>query len=240
MPRKTPQAAVPDPTPPPIEPAEKPATKARRLAQAEEQVEGALERMKERAKKQVDGVVSTLSPNERTFLINYLAGETRTEAARLAGYAHPGKQGSRLANSEKIRAAVDEILTAQEMPKRKVVAILSQQAEAAYAPYLRAERGRVTIDLEGLINDGLGHLIKGVKETQWGQAVEFYDAQTALVQMGRYHGLFTDNVNQGGEVSLKVKESVTVKLNRLADIMSKARQRQEGAAATSQPEDTST
>lgn len=216
----------------------------RHLELATAQVDDALERIRIReqakeAKEAVDGRVSTLTPKERTFLINHLAGETQVKAAEIAGYAHPEKQGWRLAHSPKIRAAIDEILTAQEMPKLKVVARLSQHAEAAYAPYLRVERGRVTIDLERLINDGWGHLIKGVKETQWGQAVEFYDAQTALIQMGRYHGLFTDNVNQSGEVSLKVKEPALAKLIRLTQLLGKAKQRKEGAAAEQPHEETS-
>ncbi len=211
------------------------AVKARRLAAATDQVDAALEAIKERekeqAKKDVDSRVSTLSPKERLFLINYLAGESQTSAARIAGYANPDKQGSRLANTPKMKAAIDEVLTAQEMPKRKVVARLSQQAEAAYAPYLKSERGRGYSDLDALIADGLGHLIKGFKETQWGQAVEFYDAQTALVHMGRYHGLFTDNVNQSGEVTHNVKEPVMEKLTRLADLLGRAKQRRPGAAA---------
>lgn len=204
----------------------------RRLDLAAAQVDDALERIRvrEQAKEAVDSRVSTLTPKERAFLINYLAGETQVKAAATAGYKQPEKQGWRLANSPKIRAAIDEILTAQEMPRLKVIALLSQHADAAYAPYLRAKGGRLSVDLDNLIADGLGHLIKGVKETRYGQAVEFYDAQTALVQMGRYHGLFTDNVNNSGELEVKVKEPVPVKLGRLAGMLEKAKKRRDAAA----------
>lgn len=229
-----------EPTPATAEPIPATAeqTKQRRLEMASAQVDSALERIAERrreeakqqAEKQVRGRVSALTPKERTFLIYHLAGETQVKAAEIAGYAQPEKQGWRLAHSASIRAALDEILTAQEMPKLKVIARLSQQAEAAYAPYLKVSHGRGYVDLEALIGDGLGHLIKGFRETQWGQAVEFYDAQTALVQMGRYHGLFTDNVNSSGELEVKVKEPVTVKLGRLASILDKAKRRRDAAA----------
>lgn len=210
----------------------------RRVELAAAQVDDALERIRvrEQAKEAVDSRVSTLTPKERAFLINYLAGETQVKAAATAGYKQPEKQGWRLANSPKIRAAIDEILTAQEMPRLKVIALLSQQAEAAYAPYLRSQSGRLSVDLDNLIADGLGHLIKGVKETRYGQVVEFYDAQTALVQMGRYHGLFTDNVNNSGELEVKVKEPVTVKLGRLASILDKAKERRDAAADESNKE----
>ncbi len=211
---------------------------ARRLELATAQVDDALERIRarEQAEHGVKGRVDTLTPKERTFLINHLAGETQVKAAAIAGYKQPEKQGWRLAHSAKIRAAMDEILTAQEMPKRKVVARLSQQAEAAYAPYLKVEHGRARVDLNALITDGLGHLIKGIRETQWGQVVEFYDAQTALVQMGRYHGLFTDNVNSSGELEVKVKEPVPVKLGRLAGMLEKAKRRRDAAAEQSDKE----
>lgn len=212
--------------------------KQRRLEMASAQVDGALERIAERrreeakqqAEQQVRGRVSVLTPKERTFLINHLAGETQVKAAEIAGYAQPEKQGWRLAHSASIRAALDEILTAQEMPKLKVIARLSQQAEAAYAPYLKVRHGRGYVDLDALIADGLGHLIKGFRETQWGQAIEFHDAQTALVQMGRYHGLFTDNVNNSGEIKVKVKESTKDKLKRLADLLGRANERRDAAA----------
>lgn len=204
----------------------------RRLVLAAAQVDDALARMRsrEQAKEAVDSRVSTLTPKERAFLINYLAGETQVKAAATAGYKQPEKQGWRLANNPKIRAAIDEILTAQEMPRLKVIALLSQHADAAYAPYLRAKGGRLSVDLDNLIADGLGHLIKGVKETRYGQVVEFYDAQTALVQMGRYHGLFTDNVNNSGELEVKVKEPVLDKLARLAGMLDKAKERRDAAA----------
>lgn len=226
------------PIPEPGEPSPPTPTREHRVERAAAQVDDALERIRvrEQAKEAVDSRVSTLTPKERAFLINYLAGETQVKAAATAGYKQPEKQGWRLANSPKIRAAIDEILTAQEMPRLKVIALLSQQAEAAYAPYLRSQSGRLRVDLDSLIADGLGHLIKGVKETRYGQVVEFYDAQTALVQMGRYHGLFTDNVNNSGELEVKVKEPVTVKLGRLASILDKAKERRDAAADESDKE----
>ena len=56
-------------------------------------------------------------------------------------------------------------------------------------------------------------------------------AYESQVQMGRYHGLFTDNVNNSGSVEVGVKESTMDKLSRLAGILDKARDRRDGAAA---------
>lgn len=150
--------------------------------------------------KYLDNIVTTLTPQERMFVLHWLAGESKTRAAEVAGYANPDKQGSRLSKRKKIVAAVDEYFRIQEMPKMEVVARLSQQARAEYASYLsvRTNEGGVeelTLNLEKLIADGKGHLIKKISRSRSGdQVIEFYDAHTALVDIGRYHGIFKDNV----------------------------------------------
>lgn len=145
----------------------------------------------------VNGVVSSLSAMQRTFVIEYLLHGNATKAAEVAGYKHPDKQGPRLRHDEKIQAAIDEYFYAQEMSAGEVVARLSEQAKAAYGAYLRwdSEAKEVYCDLESLLADGLGHLIKKIGYDRTGadsavQVVEFYDAHTALVDVGRYHSLF--------------------------------------------------
>jgi hypothetical protein len=155
-------------------------------------------------------VVSTLTGMQRRFLIEYLAAEkpNATSAAEKAGYSTPNKSGPRLLKNPKIREAIDEYFYAQEMSAREVIARLSQQAKAEYGRYLSWDsiRNEVYCNLESLLADGLGHLIKKVGYDRTGtdsavQVVEFYDAHTALVDLGRYHGLFTDktDLTTGGE-----------------------------------------
>ncbi|MDI6769751.1 MAG: hypothetical protein QMD04_08750 [Anaerolineales bacterium] len=40
-----------------------------------------------------------------------------------------------------------------------------------------------------------GHLIKSISSTRYGPKIEMHDGQTALVQLGRHHKLFTDSVD---------------------------------------------
>lgn len=136
--------------------------------------------------------ITNLTVMQRQFLVHYLLHGNATQAAEAAGYAHPGKQGSRLRRSRRITAAINEYFRAQELGAAEMVARLSQQARAGYADYLEPDG---SVDLAGLLAAGLGHLVKGVRETKYGRQIEFYDAQTALVQIGRYHGLFTDRVD---------------------------------------------
>lgn len=142
-------------------------------------------------------VISGLSAMERRWLIRYLFHSNATLAAKEAGYKWPNKIGPQIRHKPKIQAAIDEYFHQYEMSSREVVARLSQQAKAEYARYIRVGRdGRTAyVDLRALLADGKGHLIKGIKETQYGQTIEFYDAHQALVDVGRYHGLFTDRTD---------------------------------------------
>lgn len=146
--------------------------------------------------------VSTLTPLQRRWLIEYLS-QTGTPNATQAyidagGTAqNPGKVAYKIRHHPDVIAAIDEYFHAQEMSAREVVARLSEQAAAVYGQYLHydPERGEIYCDLEQLLADGYGHLIKKVGYDRTGtesavQVVEFYDAHTALVDVGKYHGLF--------------------------------------------------
>lgn len=137
----------------------------------------------------------------REFLIDYLAHGNATKAAEAAGYAHPDKQGPRLRKHPSILAAIDEYFHALEMPAREVITRLTEQARAEYADYMSVNKDDVVIvDLKKLLADDKGHLIKSTKWVRTGlddytQMIEFYDAHQALVDIGRYHGLFTDRTD---------------------------------------------
>lgn len=150
--------------------------------------------------------VSELTPFQRRFLIEYLSQTTppnATAAYTAAGGTakHADRAAYQVRHTPAVVAAIDEYFHKQEMSAREVIARLSQQAKAEYGRYFDYDpiRGEVRCDLEKLLKDGLGHLIKKVGYERTGsdsavQVVEFYDAHTALVDVGRYHGLFKDSV----------------------------------------------
>ncbi len=140
-----------------------------------------------------NATVSTLSKMQRECLYWYLRGETITESARRTGYKHPEKSGPRLRRTKKFQSAVDEYFHEQEMAAVEVVARLSQQARAEYAKYYTPDG---SVDLEEMLADGKGHLIRKISYGREGQrVVEFYDAQSALVHVGRYHAIFTEKLD---------------------------------------------
>lgn len=167
-----------------------------RQAAARERIATA-EAEREQRIRQSTSVVSGLSAMQRTFLVRYLLHGNATRAADEAGYAWPDKQGSQLRHKPHIQAAIDEYFHQAEMSARETVARLSQQARGEYAAYLRPvvdDHGRTVdldVDLEKMLADGNGHLIRGYTSGRDGRVqVHFYDAQTALRMVGEYHALF--------------------------------------------------
>lgn len=61
------------------------------------------------------------------------------------------------------------------------------------------------VDIAAMDRDGKKHLIKSIKPTQYGMAIEFHDAQAAKLQIGKYHKLFTDQseVKHSGTIQLE-------------------------------------
>jgi hypothetical protein len=162
-------------------------------------------------------VVSTLTGMQRRFLIEYLAAEkpNATSAAEKAGYSTPNKSGPRLLKNPKIREAIDEFFYAQEMSAREVIARLSDQARGSLGDFLDIEDGRdPALSLAKAKRENKLHLLKKYKQkrtsyvnkddeetvTEWIE-VELHDPQSALVHIGRYHGLFTDktDITTGGD-----------------------------------------
>lgn len=151
-----------------------------------------------------------ISGMQREWVLAYLADPKRnaTEAARVAGYANPEQSGWENRHNPKVAQYIqehflDKVITAEEVQAR-----LSELAQVGYAPYLRYSPAtdELSVDLETLLADGKGHLIKGITYTRTGtdtavQVVEFFDAYKALVDIGRVHGIFTDrtDLTSGGE-----------------------------------------
>jgi len=133
-----------------------------------------------------------LSAKRRVFVEHYLCSWNATRAAKEAGYSERTAhvQGCRLLSNANVQEHIKARLAAKVMGTDEVLSRLAEQARAEYADYLH-ENG--VLDLEKMLKDGKGHLIKGTKwDSKGNLVVEFYDAQTALVQIGRAHGMFTD------------------------------------------------
>lgn len=143
----------------------------------------------------IDGV-STMTAMQKRFFKAWLETSNAAHAAREAGYS-PRTDPYNILNGVKMQRHIKDYWKSRGMGPDEIAARLSQQARAEYAVYILADG---TVDLAKMIADGKAGLIKSVKKTQWGTNIEFHDAQSALVHMGRVHKMFTDKTEHSGSV----------------------------------------
>lgn len=162
----------------------------------------------------------TLSDRQRAFLAAYLgpARFNATRAAELAGYAEPGQAGWRLLKNVEIQAAVQARLDQAAMGADEVLARLAEHARGSIADFVTLDgAGEPVLDLRRAKELGLLHLVKSLKPTRHGIALELYDAQAALVTLGRHHGLWKEVVDVSGEVEIRdAREELQRRLDQLA------------------------
>lgn len=136
-----------------------------------------------------------LTSRHLVFVEYYLHYWNASQAAREAGYS--ANHGSQLLHKPEIEALVQMRIAETAMSADETLARLTRQARAEYAAYLRDDG---TVDLKSLLKDGKGQLIRGVKWAPNGQPIiEFYDAQAALIQLGKAQGILTDRA----EISIR-------------------------------------
>lgn len=143
------------------------------------------------------------------FVDHYLETWNAAEAARRAGYSDKTARSIGHENLTKpdIAAEIQRRVDERTLTANEVLVRLGEQARAEYSAYLMPEG---MVDFARLIADGKGHLVKGIKETAQGRVIEFHDAQTALVTIGKHHKLWTDQVQHSGSLDTTVKGYVNV------------------------------
>lgn len=167
-----------------------------------------------------------LTAKQQAFVSAYLVCLNATEAARRAGYSEKTAHAIGWENLRKpeIAEAIGAGLAERAMPSSEVLARLADMARATADDFITVYKSPlVTIDGEP-IKDGDGnpivrsfpsldidkarergmlHLIKKVSYTANGPSVELYDAQVALVQLGKHHGLWVDKLEHSGSIDVK-------------------------------------
>jgi hypothetical protein len=132
-----------------------------------------------------------LTDKQLAFCEAYLEnGFVAKAAAVTAGY-NP-ISGARNLRVQKIRDYIDNRLQERVMRADEVLVRLSEQARGEYASYIN---GDGSVDIERMVADGMGHLIKELRETRYGIAVKFVDSQVALAILAKHHGLASEKVD---------------------------------------------
>jgi hypothetical protein len=144
--------------------------------------------------------LSRFTRKQQAFVDQYiLCGMNGTEAAARAGYKGNrqtlGAVSAENLRKPKIRAAIDTHMKTLTMSASEVLFRLHEHAQGIPEDCFRVYGGLIGVDFEKLQEHGLLHLIKKVSYDRDGHpVVEFYDAQSALVHLGKYHALFTDRI----------------------------------------------
>ena len=158
-----------------------------------------------------------LNLKERLFIEFYLgkANGNATEAARLAGYTWPDKQGPRLVGKSRVRAAIDARVSEVAMSAEEVLSRLSELAAGDLGEFIHVDgEGGFRFDLQKAKRLGKLHLLKKLRnkvETRREKRgvddqgvpiietvvtehieIELHDPESPLEKLGRYHGLWKD------------------------------------------------
>jgi hypothetical protein len=143
-----------------------------------------------------------LTTKQRLFVSYYLgqAAGNGTEAARMAGYAFPGRAAAKLVVKSCIRAAIDAKLAAVALTADQVLAHISEIADSALGEYIkddgsvdvarvrRGRRSRVVRKIKTYRKTYSDREGSPVEETR--SELELYDRLEALDKLARYHGLY--------------------------------------------------
>lgn len=155
-----------------------------------------------------------LTDRQRAFIEHYLTCWNATEAARRARYSAKtaNEQGSRLLANVSVQAAITKRLGELKMTADEVLTRLAQHARGDIGELLDATGN---IDLKAARRQKRLHLVRRISDTDKGISVEMYDAQAALVQIGRALKLFVDRKElsgpDGGPVQVEDVEAVRAK-----------------------------
>lgn len=159
-----------------------------------------------------------LTNKQLAFIEHYLTHWNATQAALAAGYSAKTARSIGAENLTKpdIQAAIQARLAEHTMAADEVLVRLTAHARGSLAPFLRVSRDGELLGFD-LSADKPLHLLKKASvtkrtfkdATEETVTLELYDAQAALVHMGKHHKLFTDNIAHSGELGVKTYQTVS-------------------------------
>jgi phage terminase small subunit len=136
------------------------------------------------------------------------------DAYPLANADTANTNGSRLASYPEVKEAIVERLKLFSIAKDEVLDTIIKVLHFDLTDYLNQE---LKVDVTKLNKDGLGWMIKGIKQMKFGTEIVLMDKDRALENLAKIHQLFNDqstvtvNINQ----EISAKEQLNQKLNDL-------------------------
>ena len=161
-----------------------------------------------------------LSLKQSAFVDEYLRCWNATDAYQ-AIYPKSSRDAARanaarLIAIDSIAAEIKARIDERAMSANEVLDRLAEHARADYKDFISVNgNGEIMLDMDRA--EGKTHLIKKISQRRMVRttrdaeidettiSVELHDAQAALVHIGKHHKLFTDNVQQSGEIIVRVQ-----------------------------------
>lgn len=152
-----------------------------------------------------------MTNRHRAFIAEYLKDFNATRAAIAVGYSPKSARAvaSRLLTYANIQAEIKANIDEKQMRADEVLTRLADHARGDMGNFLDIGAMGFSVDLNKAKEMGLTHLVKKVKmrtttslsaagiETETHDiAIELYDAQAALVQIGKALGVLKENIEQ--------------------------------------------
>lgn len=181
-----------------------------------------------------------LTKRQQVFIAEYLRCWNATDAARLAGYSKKSAYsiGSENLSKPEIKAIIDREIETKAMGASEVLARLSDMARASFVDVLS---GDDEFDMTLARETGKMHLVKSIKRREFTDKegnttrtteVELYDAQAALVHLGKHHKLFT-NVHEFKDLTNKEDSELVSEFEQLVET-ARARQSDSDSRGTTE------
>ncbi len=172
----------------------------------------------------------SLTDKQEAFVNWYLQLWNASEAARRAGYSvHSAySQGQRLLKNVEVSAAIEHFKVQHIMSAEEAQILLTEQARGDMGDFMTQDGDTVKVDLGKAIEAKKTSLIKKLSQTRTvrrrgedeveetvSTTIELYDKQTALVQVGKVHKMFTDRTET--EVTGTMEHTVSDELQRMIE-----------------------
>ena len=142
-----------------------------------------------------------LTDRRRLFVEEYLHCWNGSEAARRAGYAHPGQEAYRLLKNAEISEAIAERIKEKAMSADEVLAHLADIAR--FDSGLLLGRGGV-IDWDGAKEQGHTRFVKKIEWTDGALKVECYDRMDALELLGKHQAMWVERKQVDGDLNVQL------------------------------------
>lgn len=136
-------------------------------------------------------MIEQLTPEHQRFVYAYCANLNKTQAY-LTAFPSSSIQAARdsayrLYQKPEIKEAVEEILNTQLETQKVVLRRLVSLIEFDLTDYLTEAN---QIDVKKLNADGLGWLVKGLRQTRYGTEIYLIDKDRILEMLAKAHKLF--------------------------------------------------